>query len=69
MIQAATRRPSIEHINSDQKHNLAEHKDYLEANADYASDLRAMIANFVDYGNTKERTERLADKLEIARAK
>lgn len=55
----------IEHLNGEQKHTLAEYKDYLEANADYSSDLAAMIADFVDYGNTKQRLDRLAEKLEI----
>ena len=55
----------IEHINGQVKHTPAEYKDYLEANADYATDLAAMIADFVDYGNSKDRMQRLADKLEI----
>jgi hypothetical protein len=54
----------IEHI-KDRKHTLDEYKDYLEANADYSSDLAAMIGNFVDYGKTKQRMERLAAKIEV----
>ena len=57
---------AIEHLN---KHptrlNSAEYKDYLEANADYAGDLAQMIADFVDYGKTKTRMERLSSKLEL----
>jgi hypothetical protein len=55
----------IDHLNGTPKHNFAEYKDYLEANADYASDLAAVIADYVDYGKTKERLERLGAKLEI----
>ena len=55
----------IEHINGDVKHTPAEYKDYLEANADYATDLAAMIADFVDFGKSKDRMQHLADKLEI----
>jgi len=55
----------IEHLNGDRRHNFAEYRDYLEANADYASDLAAMVADFVDYGNARQRVERLANKLEI----
>jgi len=44
---------------------MQEYRDYLEANADYASDLAAMIANFVDYGKAKQRMERLGSKLEV----
>ncbi len=55
----------IEHLNGDTHHNFAEYKDYLEANADYATDLAKMIADFVDYGRTKDRLEQLTNKLEI----
>ena len=55
----------IEHVNGDVRHTPAEYKDYLEANADYASDLSAMIAQFVDYGKSKNNAERLGEKLEI----
>ena len=41
------------------------HKDYLKANADYATDLATMIGDFVDYGRVKQRLERLATKLEV----
>ena len=54
----------IEHV-KDRKHTLDEYKDYLEANADYSSDLASMIGNFVDYGKAKQRMERLAAKLEV----
>ncbi len=59
---------AIEHVN-DKKHNLIEYNDYLEANADYTSDLANMIANFVDYGRAKQRMERLSSKLEIPAAR
>jgi hypothetical protein len=55
----------IEHLNGDKRHNFAEYKDYLEANADYSADLASMVADFVDYGNARHRVERLGDKLEI----
>jgi hypothetical protein len=55
----------IEHLNGQTKHTLAEYKDYLEANADYSSDLAAMVANFVDYGKTKEKVQTLGAKLEV----
>lgn len=59
----------IEHLKGDPKRTPAEYKDYLEANADYATDLAAMIADFVDYGRTRQRLDRLATKLEISPAK
>ena len=59
----------IEHLNGQEKHSMAEYKDYLEANADYAADLAAMIADFVDYGKTKQRLQRLTVKLEVPQVK
>jgi hypothetical protein len=59
----------IEHISGQQKHSADEYRDYLEANADYSADLAAMIADFVDYGKTKQRFERLTAKLEVPSAK
>ena len=57
----------IEHINKHPKLLATpEYKDYLEANADYAGDLAAMIGDFVDYGRTKQRFQSLTDKLEIS---
>lgn len=56
----------IEHINAGPKVlTTAEYNDFLEANADYSSDLAAMIADFVKFGRTKERMERLSEKLEV----
>lgn len=55
----------IERLNGDRKHTIADYKDYLEANADYATDLAAMIGDFVDYGNARDKTERLGAKLEV----
>lgn len=55
----------IERLNGDRKHTIADYKDYLEANADYATDLAAMIGDFVDYGNAKDRVEHLGAKLEV----
>jgi hypothetical protein len=43
----------IEHVSGAKKHTPEEYKDYLEANADYATDLAAIIADFVNYGKNK----------------
>ena len=56
----------IEHVNKHpQLLTTPEYMDYLEANADYAGDLAAMIAEFVDYGKAKQRLQSVTDKLEI----
>jgi len=58
----------IERLNDQPKRLFTdEYKDFLEANADYATDLAGMIADFVDYGKTRDRMERLGNKLEIPR--
>ena len=58
----------IERVNKQPKLlTTAEYKDFLEANADYSSDLSTMISQFVDYGRTKDRLQRLTDKLELAK--
>lgn len=55
----------IERLNGDRKHTFADYKDYLEANADYATDLAAMIGDFVNYGNARDRVDNLGAKLEV----
>jgi len=49
----------IEHLNGEVKHTPAEYKDYLQANADHATDLAAMIGDFVDFGRSKDRMQHL----------
>ena len=39
--------------------------DELEANVDYSADMAAIISDFVNFGKTKARFERLSDKLEL----
>jgi len=60
---------AIEHINGQPRHTAAEYNDYLEANADYASDLAMTIADFVDYGKLKQRLDRLGARLELPAGK
>jgi hypothetical protein len=59
----------IDGLSGEQRPTTAEYTDYLEANADYATDLAAMIADFVNYGNAKSRMERQAEKLELSAKK
>jgi len=57
---------AIEHLNKNPKDVAADnYEDYLEANADSASYLSSLIADFVDYGKTKARLERLTNRLEV----
>ena len=58
----------IEHLNAQPRRLFTpEYKDFLEANADYSGDLAKMIADYVDYGKTKDRLQDLSEKLEIHR--
>jgi len=41
------------------------YRDYIEANADVADKLAGLISDFVSYGNTKNRLEKLTTRLEV----
>ena len=59
---------TINYLNSNQsKVRLPEFRDLVKANAENATSLEALIRDIVDYGNTKERFERLSRKLELDR--
>lgn len=45
--------------------NTPDYQNYLEAIADAADNLAATATDFVDYGKTRQRLERLANKLEL----
>jgi hypothetical protein len=47
-------------------YKTGEYKEYLEANADVANELFSLISDFVNYGNSKNRMERLGIKLEVS---
>jgi hypothetical protein len=56
----------IKYINKNPKRLfMTEYKDYIETNADVADKLAGLISDFVDYGNTKNKLERLTAKLEL----
>ena len=58
---------AISYLNKNpNKLTTGEYKDYIEATADQAAQLSSLIGDFVSYGNTKNRMERLATKLEIS---
>lgn len=59
---------TINHLNKEQGRllNTEEHKDYLKTNAELASKMAAVITDFVDYGETKAKFEKLTQKLEVA---
>ena len=63
---AANTTTAIEAINKNPRHvNLPAYQEYLEAIYDSANNLANTIADFTDYGKTRERLDRLAKKLEL----
>jgi hypothetical protein len=57
---------AIKYINKNPKRLfMTQYKDYIETNADVADKLAGLVADFVDYGNTKDKLERLTAKLEL----
>jgi hypothetical protein len=58
---------AIGYINSGPaNYKTGEYKEYLEANSDVSNGLFSLISDFVDYGNSKDRMDRLATRLEIS---
>ena len=54
---------TINHLNDNQgKVHAPPFTDYVKANADLATDLEALIRDFVDYASAKEKFESLASK-------
>lgn len=63
---AANTTTAIEHLNkTPERLTTPTYQNYLEAIADSASNLASTIAEFVDYGKTKQRLDRLVRVLEI----
>lgn len=63
---AANTTAAIERLNKNpQRLNSTDYQNYLEAIADSATNLSDTITNFVDYGKTRQRLDRLATKLEL----
>jgi hypothetical protein len=58
---------TINHINNNQNRlNLPEYKDYLSANAELSSSLSELIGDYVSYGKSKAKYERLGSTLEVS---
>ena len=63
---AANTTTAIEHLNkTPERLTTPTYQNYLEAIADSAANLASTIAEFVDYGKTKQRLDRLVRVLEI----
>jgi hypothetical protein len=58
---------TINHLNQNQsKVHFTDFKDYVKANCELATDLEALIRDFVNYGEAQEKFERLKLELEIS---
>jgi len=63
---AANTTTAIEHLNkTPERLTTPTYQNYLEAIADSASNLASTIGEFVDYGKTKQRLDRLVRVLEL----
>jgi signal transduction histidine kinase len=63
---AANTTAAINHLNQyPQRLKTPNYQEYLEAIADSAANLASTIRDFVDYGKTKQRLDRLGAKLEL----
>ena len=57
---------AIEYLNKNQSRlNDKDYKEYLSANSDTSRELAGLIAQFVDYGNSKGSYDKLQQKLEL----
>jgi hypothetical protein len=58
---------TIEHLNNNRSALFAPpYPEYVQTNADLATELHSMIADFVDYGKSKQKFQELQQKLELA---
>ncbi len=63
---AATVTATINHLGQQPiKLQTAPYKEYVDANAELTADLAEVISDYVDYGKAKNKSEELADKLEV----
>jgi hypothetical protein len=59
----------IDQLNQDPQHfNTSTYRRLVAANADEAGELSKMLANFVSYGKTKHKFEKLGNRLDIGTA-
>jgi len=63
---AANTEATIKHLNENQtKVHMTPFKDYVKANYEMSTELEELIRDFVSYGQSKQKFERLGDKLEV----
>lgn len=63
---AANTSTMIAHLNKNQNRiHTPPYTEYVAANAETANDLSDLISDYVEYGNVKNRTEELEQKLEV----
>lgn len=63
---AANTETTINYLNHNRsKIHFPEYRDYVKANYELSTDLEALIRDFVNYGDAKEKFERLERKVEV----
>lgn len=64
---AANTEATINNLNENKtKVHFTEFKDYVKANFELATDFEALIRDFVNYGEAKEKVDHLGGKLEVS---
>jgi hypothetical protein len=66
LILAADATAIIEDVNSNKEASNTSYKEHVAASSNSAAQLMRLVADFVDYGQTKEHLEQLTEKLELA---
>jgi hypothetical protein len=56
----------IDHFNKEKGLDTQQHKDYVKTNAELADEMSKMISEFVDYGKTKAKFDKLQQQLEVS---
>jgi ABC-type Na+ efflux pump permease subunit len=63
---AANTEKTINYLNENKtKTHFSDFKDYVQMNCEIATNLEELIRDFVNYGEAKQKLDRLAEKLEI----
>jgi len=65
---ASNTESAIDHLNNNPgRVHTSPYTDYVVANYDLTTELAALVGNFVDYGKTKAKFEKLTESLEVAK--
>ena len=65
---ASNTESTIDHLNSNpERIHASPYRDYVVTNYDLTNELAALVGDFVDYGKTRAKFEKLTQNLEVAK--